>query len=229
MTGTGADISPHHGSGVPDDSKPATAAPSLVAPDDRPVQASAPLCLTPVPAAPDRVATEAPSAELPTSSSTASSAVTPHPAPTPSRTRTAPGSTGSNSVTPICKPVRRRDKDHLAFVAAQQCLICQRAPCDAHHIRFAQPRALGRKVSDEFTVPLCRHHHEALHHQGNEAAWWANVGIAPLPIAENLWAATKLRSPSRTTAPVSGLNPSPSSSTAPDRSLNGSATAAAPD
>jgi hypothetical protein len=79
-------------------------------------------------------------------------------------------------------------------------------------------------------VPLCRHHHEALHHKGNEAAWWANVGIAPLPIAENLWAASKLRSPSREAGLAGDLHPSPASNTASDRSLNGSApTAAAPD
>src|SRR4051795_8115319 len=34
------------------------------------------------------------------------------------------------------------------------CLVCGRAPSDAHHLRYAEPRALGRKVSDEFAVPL---------------------------------------------------------------------------
>jgi ERF superfamily len=85
------------------------------------------------------------------------------------------------------KPTRRRNKAHLAFVASQPCLICQRSPCDAHHVKFAQPRTLGRKVSDEFTVPLCRDHHIQLHHQGNEAAWWANLKIAPLETASELW------------------------------------------
>ena len=60
------------------------------------------------------------------------------------------------------KTRRLRNKNHLDFVSAQPCLICGRQPCDAHHIRFAQPRALGRKVSDEFTVPLCRIHHREL-------------------------------------------------------------------
>lgn len=93
----------------------------------------------------------------------------------------------SVTVTPRPKPVRRRDKAHLAFVAAQPCLVCQRTPCDAHHIKFAQPKALGRKVSDEFTVPLCRAHHNDLHRHSNEPAWWANLKIAPLPIARELW------------------------------------------
>jgi hypothetical protein len=68
----------------------------------------------------------------------------------------------------IVKPVRRRNKAHRIFVASHPCLICQRTPCDAHHIKFAQPKAMGRKVSDEFTVPLCRDHHRQLHSQGDE-------------------------------------------------------------
>jgi ERF superfamily len=91
------------------------------------------------------------------------------------------------------KTIRVRDKAHLAFVAAQACLVCQRAPCDAHHLKFAQPRSLGRKVSDEFAVPLCRDHHQQLHRQGNEIAWWANLQIAPIEAAKELWTATRLR------------------------------------
>jgi len=86
--------------------------------------------------------------------------------------------------------VRRRHKAHLAFVASQPCLVCQRSPCDAHHLKFAQPRTLGRKVSDEFTVPLCREHHHQLHRCGNESAWWANLQTAPLQTARDLWEAT---------------------------------------
>jgi hypothetical protein len=70
----------------------------------------------------------------------------------------------------LVKPRRCRDKDHLRFIAAQPCTVCGRQPCEAHHLRFAQPRALGRKVSDEFTVPLCRVHHRELHRVGDEAA-----------------------------------------------------------
>jgi hypothetical protein len=88
---------------------------------------------------------------------------------------------------PIQKSIRKRNKAHLAFVASQPCLVCQRTPCDAHHLKFAQPRSLGRKVSDEFTVPLCREHHQELHRHGNELAWWANLQIIPLPVASELW------------------------------------------
>jgi ERF superfamily len=97
-------------------------------------------------------------------------------------------------VSTVRKPVRRRNKAHLAFVAAQLCLVCQRSPCDAHHLKFAQPRTLGRKVSDEFTVPLCREHHRDLHRHGNEIAWWANVQIAPIEAAKEFWNATLLGS-----------------------------------
>ena len=88
---------------------------------------------------------------------------------------------------PLPKQVRKRSKAHLAFVASQPCLICKATPCDPHHLKIAQPRSLGRKVSDEFTVPLCRKHHHELHRDGNEANWWANMQVMPVPIAKELW------------------------------------------
>jgi hypothetical protein len=90
------------------------------------------------------------------------------------------------------KTIRLRDKEHCKFVASQPCLVCGRMPTEAHHIRFAQPRALGRKVSDEYTVPVCRLHHRELHDYGDEASWWAGVSIDPLPIALELWRRTRL-------------------------------------
>jgi hypothetical protein len=81
------------------------------------------------------------------------------------------------------EPRRVRDREHVKFVAGHTCLICGRRPADAHHLRFAQSRALGRKVSDEFTVPLCRGHHREVHRCGDEAAWWAKVGVEPLGVA----------------------------------------------
>ena len=80
-----------------------------------------------------------------------------------------------------------RDKAHLKFVASHPCLICERSPADAHHVRFAQAQALGRKVSDEFTVPLCRAHHRDNHRFGDERAWWSRVSIDPIPVSQNLW------------------------------------------
>jgi len=88
------------------------------------------------------------------------------------------------------EPRRIRDRDHVRFVAQQTCLVCGRQPCDAHHLRFAQNRAFARKVSDEFTVPLCRGHHREVHHHGDEAGWWEKVAIDPTVIARALWLKT---------------------------------------
>ncbi|MCK1743546.1 ERF family protein [Bradyrhizobium sp. 139] len=91
----------------------------------------------------------------------------------------------------LAKRLRQRDKEHLKFVTAQPCLICGRTPCDAHHVKFAEPPAMGRKVSDEFTVPLCRLHHRELHWRGNERIWWEQQRLDPLPIAAGLWTKTR--------------------------------------
>ena len=97
---------------------------------------------------------------------------------------------GAGEVLPIGKPVRERDRNHLGFVASQPCLICGRVPSDAHHIKYAEQRAMGRKVSDKFTVPVCRLHHRELHRRGDERAWWRTHGIDPLRIAATLWQTT---------------------------------------
>jgi hypothetical protein len=100
-----------------------------------------------------------------------------------------PGRTGDRVLT-ISKPVRERDRNHLRFVASQPCVVCGRGPSDAHHIKFAEQRAMGRKVSDKFTVPVCRLHHRELHRRGEERAWWGTQQIDPLPIAAALWERT---------------------------------------
>lgn len=93
----------------------------------------------------------------------------------------------------IAHPRRIRDRAHLTFVATQPCLLCGRTPSDAHHLRFVQPRAMSRKVSDEFTVPVCRTHHRQLHQSGDEVAWWNDLGVDPLPIAQELWQQSRNR------------------------------------
>jgi hypothetical protein len=94
----------------------------------------------------------------------------------------------------FAEPKRLRDKTHLKFVASQPCLICGRQPSDPHHLRFAQPRGIGLKVSDEFTVPLCRGHHRQLHQTSNEESWWADLKINALEIAKGLWEQTHPKS-----------------------------------
>jgi hypothetical protein len=99
------------------------------------------------------------------------------------------------SVLTISVPRRYRNKEHLRFVIRQPCLLCGRKPSDPHHLRFVQPRALGRKASDEFAVPLCRTHHRAVHRAGDERAWWKATGIDPLKVARKLWRDTLVGNP----------------------------------
>ena len=100
------------------------------------------------------------------------------------------------SALPIGEPKRQRSKEHLRYVRRQRCLICGRAPSHAHHIRYAQPRGLALKVSDEFTVPLCAIHHNQNHATGDERKWWERHGIDPLSVARHLWSETHKPPPS---------------------------------
>src|SRR5262245_25021401 len=96
------------------------------------------------------------------------------------------------SMLTVGAPRRYRNRDHVRFVMQQPCLLCGRKPSDAHHIRFMQPRALGRKASDEFAVPLCRWHHRAVHRAGDEKAWWKQAGMDPIKVARKLWKSTRI-------------------------------------
>jgi hypothetical protein len=114
-------------------------------------------------------------------------------------TSPGPGDVGNDqparvdkSTLAVSAPRRYRDKAHLRYVAQQACLLCGRKPSDPHHLRHLQPRALGRKASDEFAVPLCRIHHRLVHRVGNEAAWWKDAGIDPAKAAHQLWRQTRL-------------------------------------
>src|SRR5439155_434303 len=96
------------------------------------------------------------------------------------------------SVLAVAAPRRYRNREHLRSVAKQPCLICGRKPSDPHHLRYLQPRALGRKASDEFSVPLCRVHHRAVHRGRDERAWWQTAGIDPIKVARKLWKDTRI-------------------------------------
>jgi len=106
------------------------------------------------------------------------------------RARKRRSGTIDKSVLAFPEPRRVRDREHVRLVAKEPCLICGRQPSDAHHVRFAQSRALGRKVSDEFTVPLCRGHHREVHHCGDEPVWWLKMRINPMVRARALWLET---------------------------------------
>jgi hypothetical protein len=94
------------------------------------------------------------------------------------------------SVLTLSTPRRYRNKEHLRFITKQPCILCGRKPSDSHHLKFLQPRALGRKPSDEYAVPLCRTHHRALHRAGDEQVWWQSVGVDPVKVARKLWQKT---------------------------------------
>jgi ERF superfamily len=94
------------------------------------------------------------------------------------------------SVLALPAPRCIRDREHVKSVAKQPCLVCGRRPADAHHLRFVQSPALGRKVSDEFTVPLCRGHHREVHRCGDEVVWWNKTGIDATAAARVLWLKT---------------------------------------
>ena len=105
----------------------------------------------------------------------------------PGRSKKRRASFVDKSILALPAPRRIRDREHVKSVAKQPCLVCGRRPADAHHLRFTQALALGRKVSDEFTVPLCRGHHREVHRCGDETAWWNNMGIDPTGSARALW------------------------------------------
>jgi hypothetical protein len=121
------------------------------------------------------------------------------------------------SVLALPEPRRVRDRDHVKYVAKQPCLICGRSPSDAHHLRFTQSRALGRKVSDEFTIPLCRGHHREVHRSGDEASWWSKTGIDPIGAARTLWTETR---PLRSVAEAPNSDQSTAAHTAPSSSTS---------
>ena len=119
------------------------------------------------------------------------------------------------SVLALGEARRLRDKEHLKYVASRSCLVCGRQPSEPHHVRFAQKPAFGRKVSDEFTVPLCRLHHRELHRSRNEPLWWRTARIDPIRIARGLWEATRPKGalPTVAAAPVASTFPAPPAST----------------
>jgi ERF superfamily len=95
------------------------------------------------------------------------------------------------SILTLAAPRRYRNREHLRYVMQQPCLVCGRKPSDPHHLRFTQPRALGRKVSDEFAVPLCRIHHRLVHRSRDERAWWRQTSVDPIQVARKLWKETR--------------------------------------
>jgi hypothetical protein len=87
--------------------------------------------------------------------------------------------------------------DYLAKVRQCPCLHCGMDPAyEAAHVRMAsgahgKASGMGKKPSDNWALPLCPEHHRlavrSQHNQG-ERSFWAELGLAPLLICENLYA-----------------------------------------
>jgi ERF superfamily len=130
--------------------------------------------------------------EVLTHESVAALDVTPQEEPQASLARNPERRRIDKSILAVAAPRRYRNREHLRYVAQQACLICGRKPSDPHHLRHMQPRALGRRPSDEFAVPLCRSHHRAVHRAGDEQGWWQTTGIDPIKVARKLWKHTRV-------------------------------------
>ena len=74
---------------------------------------------------------------------------------------------------------RFRSEKRLRLARGEPCLVCGIPGSSAHHLTYMQPAAMGMKVGDQYTVPLCHTHHMELHAHGNEKQWWALQGMEP--------------------------------------------------
>ncbi|HYL33447.1 MAG TPA: Rad52/Rad22 family DNA repair protein [Stellaceae bacterium] len=132
--------------------------------------------------------------------------------------QTAEASTADKSDLAIAMPKRVRNSGHLKYVSSLACLVCGRTPGHAHHLRFVQPRSLGSKPSDEWTVPLCPIHHRSLHDASREEEWWQAKGIDAKAEAERLWQTTHAPAPGlvqQAAATEAGIGPLPAAATGP--------------
>ena len=145
--------------------------------------------------------------ELPSSDSSAPPIATPEVMATSDSTNVDQKKGIDKSILTVATPRRYRNREHLRYVAQQACLICGRKQPDPHHLRYLQPRALGRKSSDEFAVPLCRSHHRAVHRAGDEQAWWQAAGTDPVKVARHLWRQTRLDDPQEPDQPGLAARP----------------------
>ena len=80
-----------------------------------------------------------------------------------------------------------RDKVYLIFVRGSRCLACGATGVHAHHLKMVEAVGQGRKVGDQWTVPLCAVCHDHLHHWGDEQTWWDIRGVDPVGWAKQKW------------------------------------------
>jgi hypothetical protein len=64
---------------------------------------------------------------------------------------------------------RIEDRGYMNWVKRQPCCVCGAPADDPHHIHGRGFKGMGTKVPDYWTIPLCRAHHDELHH--NVGLW----------------------------------------------------------
>lgn len=76
------------------------------------------------------------------------------------------------------KTERIRSPKHQKMIKGLPCIIkkdglhCNGKPVDGHHITTLEGQGImGDKAGDEWLLPLCRMHHNSLHHIGEERFW----------------------------------------------------------
>ena len=91
---------------------------------------------------------------------------------------------------PKSKPAK--SKDYLAFIHTLPCSVTGKYGVEAAHLSMAAPqfgnygRGKGRKVSDRWTLPLCREAHYEQHQDGEER-FWKRSGINPHILAMTIY------------------------------------------
>lgn len=69
---------------------------------------------------------------------------------------------------------RIESRAYLDWVKTLPCCVCDSPADDPHHIVVAGYKGMGSKTPDFWAIPLCRPHHDELHH--DRQAWEENNG-----------------------------------------------------
>lgn len=87
---------------------------------------------------------------------------------------------------------RIRDKKHLKRICEDGCMICG-GEAIPHHLLRSGSHGGSLKAPDTEAVPLCPAHHDELHRNGNEVAFFEDYAIPYAEVLEyvaELWKET---------------------------------------
>lgn len=91
-------------------------------------------------------------------------------------------------------PAQKRpgnDPAYLNKVRELPCCVCGIYPVEAHHIKSAGGRGIGKRTDDKWAIPLCHDHHiNGVERVGSrkEVQWFSKYGINPIELAQGLYA-----------------------------------------